>query len=227
MAVLVLPLVPAAVVEEMFQAGATRPLEAGQTLYDEGIDSQTVYVIIAGVMKLLVYSPSGTLALVALRGLGDFVGQHGALDGRPRASGAQALVQCELLSITSERFRGLVRAHPDLAMATLSGLSRQIRDATRHIAELNVEQAPVLVARRLLQLSVSPKLAPLRIADTEPIVVRSSLSQRDLAAWAGVSERSAGTVLHDFRDQGLIWTGRLRIEIHDLNGLRRAAGLLR
>lgn len=227
MAALSLPQVSPTVIDELYAAGTTCPLSPGQTLYEKGRESHTVYVVLEGVVKLILFSRSGGLALVALRGIGDLVGQHGALDGRSRSSGAEALVACELLCIPTRRFQGLLREHVDLAASIMYGLSRQVREATQHIAEMNEEQASVLIARRLIQLAVSPKLAPLRNDDGDPIVVHSPMSQRDLASWAGVSERSTGAALQELRNEQLISTGRLRIDILDLNGLRAKAGVLR
>ena len=55
------------------------------------------------------------------------------------------------------------------------------------------------------------------------VVIEPALSQSDLAGWAGVSHRSAAAALHEFRNDGLISTHRLRIDILDLDGLERRA----
>ena len=59
----------------------------------------------------------------------------------------------------------------------------------------------------------------LRERRDHPIVIEPALSQRDLAGWAGVSDRSAAAALQQFRSEGLVRTGRLRMEILDLEAL--------
>ena len=217
--------IPGHVLADLHEAGSVKQLGAGVTLYHQGQEPHTVYLVLAGVMKLVVVSRSGSQSVAALRGVGNIIGQHGALDDRPRPAGAEALVDSEVLGIATPLFQGLLRTYPVLSAVLLRELSRQMREAIRHIVELSDEHTSCVIARRLLQLAVDPLLAPLRFDERDPIVVQSPMSQRDLAAWAGISERSAGTALQQFRNEGLIATSRLRVEFLDLDGLRAHAGL--
>lgn len=227
MAVVVLEKVSPRILSDLRDAGSIHELEAGHKLFDQGQASHTVYLVLSGIVKLLLVSRNGGQSLLALRGVGELVGHYGALDGKPRAAAADSVVPSEVLGIAHTRFLELLRVHPELSLAIMAELSGQVREAAGHIAHLTDEQAGFLMARRLVQLAVEPKLAPLRNDAEEPIVIQSPFSQQDLAAWAGVSARSAAIALAGFRDNGLIRTGRLRIEIRDLNGLRIRAGLLK
>ncbi|GAA3308369.1 hypothetical protein GCM10020219_009520 [Nonomuraea dietziae] len=49
------------------------------------------------------------------------------------------------------------------------------------------------------------------------------LSQDELAGWTGASREAVSKALRTLRDRGLIETGRRRVVVHDLDGLRRRA----
>ena len=49
------------------------------------------------------------------------------------------------------------------------------------------------------------------------------MSQQDLAGWAGVSRDGVVRALKELRDDGLITTGRGRIEVLDLYAISRRA----
>ncbi len=214
---------PPALATGLQESGFIRILTPAEQLYSEGAYSNSVYVVLDGLVQLAKYSPSGGHTLVAIRGAGDLVGQHSALDGGPRLVDASALTPTRLVCMLRSRFESLVRDDPDVALLLLGELSGYVRELVDHVGELLDEKVAVLMARRLVQLAVDPKLEPLRTMEGHTIVIQSLMSQANLAGWAGVSQRAAGAALHDFRDEGLISTSRLRIEILDLTGLRRRA----
>ena len=49
------------------------------------------------------------------------------------------------------------------------------------------------------------------------------LSQDELAGWTGASREAVSKALRSLRDRGLIETGRRRVVIYDLEGLRKRA----
>ncbi len=214
---------PAALGEGLQTAGFLRSLKAGETLYAEGSQSDSAYVVLQGLVRLSKVSPNGNRALVAVRGRGEFLGQYSALDSKPRIATARALTPAQLWCVLRPNFIEALNDNPDLTQLVLVGLCGQVRDTASHIVELLDEDVTVLIARRLVQLATEPKLGPLRRRSSDNTVVIESVSQSDLAGWAGVSQRSAGLALHDFRSEGLIATSRLRVEVLDLEGLRRRA----
>lgn len=209
---------PPALANGLPKAGFMRSLSAGETLYAEGSQSDTAYVVLRGLVRLSKVSPNGNQALVAVRGRGELVGQHSALDSRPRISAAQALTPSQMFCMLRSHFIEALKNDSDLARFVFVGLCEQVRETVGHIVELLDEDATVLVARRIFQLATEPRLEPLRRRSGNTVVV-DSISQLDLAGWAGVSQRSTGMALRDLRDCGLVATSRLRLEVLDLDGL--------
>ena len=213
---------PPALANGLPRAGFVRSLAAGEPLYAEGSQSDTAYVVLQGLIRLSKVSPNGSQALVAVRARGELVGQHSALDSRPRLSAAHALTDAQMFCMLRTHFIEALKNDSDLASFVFVGLCAQVRDTVGHIVELLDEDAPVLVAKRIVQLATEPRLEPLRRRSGNTIVV-DSISQLDLAGWAGVSQRSTAMALRDLRDRKLVATSRLRLEVLDLDGLRLQA----
>jgi CRP-like cAMP-binding protein len=103
----------------------------------------------------------------------------------------------------------------ELALTMLATFSAVVRRAVAHMLDLRVGDAESLVATRLMQLVGDPAFESIRLDRDGTIEIEMPMSQEELASWAGVSHRSATSVLQSFRDDGLISTSRYHLEIRD------------
>lgn len=195
-------------------------------LFHEGDHPGGAFLIDTGLLKLFKTTLDGSQALLALRGPGDIAGELGAIDGRPRAFSAIAAVDSQVIVIPRARMIALIRDTPDFAIALLSNLTLLLREAEFHVLALASGDASALVARRLLQLMDDPAYEALRLHRRGTTVIAMPLSQGEMASWAGVSLRSAAAVLKHLRDDSVVSTSRLHLEVHDRDELVRRAGSL-
>lgn len=192
-----------------------RKLERGARLYHEGDSPSEAFFVHSGLVKLVITADDGTEALVEFRGTGDFVGERSAVDGLPRTSSAVAAIDTSVTSVPRDDFISHIRHDADLALTMLTGFSVLVRTHVWHILDLTVGDAVTLVAGRLMQLVRDPIFDSLREDRNGTIVIEMPFSQQELASWAGVSHRSATGVLEQLREDRLISTSRLHLEIHD------------
>lgn len=203
-----------------------RPLPRNGWLFHEGDRSLDAFVIDTGLLKLFKTTVDGSQALVALRGPGEIVGELGAMDGQPRLLSAVAAVESQVTVLPGDRIINLLHGRPDFAAAMLSNLTIMVRQSAVHILALGSGDALALVARRLLQLVDDPTYGEVRSERAGTTVIDMPLSQQEVAAWAGVSLRSAASVLKQLRDDSIVSTSRLKLEVHDRDELERRAGSL-
>ncbi|MCH8161798.1 MAG: cyclic nucleotide-binding domain-containing protein, partial [Chloroflexi bacterium] len=64
----------------------------GSALFHEGDPGDSLYIVIEGGVRIVVASPKGEEATVALLGPGECVGDLALLDGKPRSASAEAAV---------------------------------------------------------------------------------------------------------------------------------------
>ncbi len=195
-------------------------------LFHEGDPSLDAFVIEEGLLKLFKTTLDGSQAMLALRGPGEIVGELGAIDGQPRMLSAVAAVDSQVTVIPGDRLIGLIHDRPEFAMMMLSNLTILLRQTAVHILALASGDALALVARRLLQLVDDPAYGAVRSERAGTTVIDMPLSQQEVAAWAGVSLRSAAAALKQLRDDSIVSTSRLQLEVHDRDALADRAGTL-
>ena len=196
-----------------------RRFRRGARLYHEGDPPSHAFVVHRGLVKLMKTTDEGVEALVEFRGSGHFVGECATIDGLPRSTTAVAATETCATPVSRVDLTRHLCHDADLAMAMISSLSDAWRHSVQHLLDLMVGDAVALVAARLLQLAEDPIFASVREERNGTIVIEMPMSQRELASWAGVSQRSATGVLGYLRERGHISTSRLHVEVHDPSAL--------
>jgi CRP/FNR family cyclic AMP-dependent transcriptional regulator len=201
--------------DDLLSRGVKRPFRRGAFIMTEGEASDHVVVLLSGRAKVSSYTMDGKEVVLAVRGPGELLGDFSALDGAPRSATVSALEPIEALILPSDRFTAFLEDHARLAILLLQTWSRRVRDADRKRVEFGAYDTPGRVARRLLELVE-------RYGEGDGPVKRIdlSLTQDELAGWTGSSREAVSKALREFRDRGLIETGRRSIKVLDVDALR-------
>ena len=203
-------------VEALRTAGRPRRWERGATIMTEGDTSDWVLVLTEGRVKVSSHTSSGTEVVLAVRGPGGLLGDMSAIDGSPRSATVTALEP--IAGIVIRDFTGFLREHGRIAVLLMQLVTARLRDADRKRIEYGAYDTTGRVATRLIELAE-------RYGEQTSSGVRVALplSQDELAGWTGASREAVSKALRTLRDRGLIETGRRRVVIHDLDGLRKRA----
>ncbi|MEV0589800.1 Crp/Fnr family transcriptional regulator [Nonomuraea cavernae] len=202
---------------EAFRAvGRPRRWERGATVMTEGDTSDWVLVLTEGRVKVSSHTSSGTEVVLAVRGPGGLLGDMSAIDGSPRSATVTALEP--IAGFVVRDFPAFLQAHGRIAVLLMQLVTGRLRDADRKRIEYGAFDTTGRVATRLLELAE-------RYGEKTNSGVRVALplSQDELAGWTGASREAVSKALRTLRDRGLIETGRRRVVIHDLEGLRKRA----
>jgi CRP-like cAMP-binding protein len=97
--------------EALMAVASRRRVEAGAILMEEGDKADYVIVILNGWTKICIQA-HGSERVVAKRGPGQLVGEHGALQINVRSASVVALEAVEALAVRTEDFAAFTRAHP-------------------------------------------------------------------------------------------------------------------
>ncbi len=203
-----------------------RRLACRRWLFHEGDRTDDAYLVVSGLIKLIKTSSNGSEVLLAIRGAGDLVGELSTMDGEPRLVSAVTMTESHVISIGRVHLISVMRERQDLTLALLANLTSQLRSMAFHTLAVTADDSRALVARRLFQLASEPRFESLRSNRESSIVVEMPVSQRELATWAGASHRSTVGVLEQLRNDEIITTSRLHLEVLDLAGLQLRAGSL-
>lgn len=190
----------------------------GATIHHEGEPAKSLFLVAHGKVKLLQHSFSGDDVVLDLLTQGDLFGGLAVLGHRRYPLTAVAQTGCCVLAITTADFRHLLRAHPEVALATLDGVADDLEAAHDTIHAISTLPVEARIASTLLRLA--DRLGEI---DGEGVLIQSPLSQQDLAAMVGTTAETASRVISSLRRSNYVETGRQWIRICDRDGLERIA----
>jgi CRP/FNR family cyclic AMP-dependent transcriptional regulator len=186
-----------------------RRFRRGEVVYHTEDLPGSVYVVLEGLLKLQLQSPSGKRLTMSWIRPGSFFGTISLLDGQERLADAVAIEPSELLVLNRDSFRELLRAYPRQAEALLEITAARWRNTLRRLAEQAFLDVPGRLAKTLLDWRPA--------GDSEAVRIRQS----ELAAMVGTSRESVGRWLKTFAEAGYIESKRGRILVLKPEELRR------
>src|SRR5512145_643912 len=125
---------------------------AGATLFREGEDGRSMYVVLRGEVEVTKRSHRGTDARMALLGPGDWFGEMAIVDVQPRSASILALAPTSLLAVTTndldQLYRHDLKAYAIIVLNLARELSRRLRVADAILADLIANVFDTIYARR-------------------------------------------------------------------------------
>ena len=191
-----------------------RPFVQGDVLYREGDPSTHAFLLHQGRVRLLKRVRMVERSLSVLRP-GDLFGEGAILDGAVRLSTAVALSDGIMLSLDKPALRAILERFPQVAERIITLLVRRVRDAE--------DQIEVLLLRDTQSKVVS---ALLKMARNQPGPVELMVSPVDLSSRVGLDVDTVKRTVQRLRDQQYLRIVGERVEIPDVDALRRLYALL-
>lgn len=193
---------------------STQTFQRGDTIFHEGSVGSTLYIIVAGQVRVYTTSEAGQELTVTMFREGDFFGEMALLDGQPRAASAEAMCRTTTLSLQRAAFLHAINACPPIAASVLEVLTLRLRQSNAIANQLANMSASQRVVRQLLGLATR-----YGIADGGVIGIDLHLTQDDLASLSGTTRETVNRVLAHLREQGLIRVERAHVSVLNLDQL--------
>ena len=165
----------------------------GSVIMAEGDPVDSLYIVISGRLKVMMGEADGKEVILGILGPGEFFGEMGLIDDRPRSASVIAIEPCELLSVTKRAFKKCLLENYQVAMTVLRVLVRRLREADRKIGSLAMLDVYGRVARLLLDMSET--------VDGQKVVTKR-LPKQDIAKMIGASREMVSMVMRDLELSG-------------------------
>ena len=203
-----------------------RQYSARDTVVHEGDPHTSVYLVASGHVAVRVCARRGPALTLAVVGPGGSFGEVSATSPRGfRTSEVVALDPVRVGVVPGRVFDRLRHSSPTLNSTLAEILALRVQELITRFEQTLRESVPRRTARCLLELAdsfTSPSTGsapPSSRNPDSPVVI--PLTQDDLAGLVGATRASVNQALQTLHSTGLVRTGRGRIEVTDVRGLRR------
>ena len=188
------------------EIATTRNLVAGEVLFEQGDDGDTLYLIEDGVLEVSVLSSEGRKLYLELMHPGEFLGEIALLDPGARTATISARESTRLLCISRSDLVDACRSSPDLGLGVATIAARRLREISQKLHEQVFLPLPARLARKIIH-----------IARNDDDTIR--LSQSDLAEFVGATREAVSKTLKQWEQTGIITLGRQKVIINDQDAL--------
>jgi CRP/FNR family transcriptional regulator, cyclic AMP receptor protein len=191
-----------------------RPFVQGEILFREGEPATEAYLLHQGRIRLLKRVRMVERSLSVLRP-GDLFGEGALMDNALRSSTSVALSDGVALALDKAALRKIVEQFPLLSERILTQLVKRLRDAEDQIEVLMLRDTQSKVVSALLKMARG-NAGPIELV----------VSPVDLSSRVGLDVETVKRAVQRLRDQQYLRIVGEKVEIPDVDALRRLYGLL-
>lgn len=109
---------------------------AGQEIFHAGAVGDACYVVIDGTIEISVDLPKGPF-VIGTMGSNEIMGEIAIFGHVPRTATATAKTRVEVLRISADLFRSVIRENPDAAVELIRILAARLANTTAHLSRLS------------------------------------------------------------------------------------------
>ena len=193
------------------EASVSRTLRRGDVLFQEGAESDHLYIVEDGRIAIASRSIDGRESVFALMERGDLFGEMPLLDGIGRSAEARALEPSQVIEVPYDPVRAAFEAKPELLWGVVALLAGRLRSMDSALADSVFLDVTGRTAKRLLELAGGQDEFQLPV------------TQEELAGMVGASRERVNKAIASFVRLGWIDQSERRYVILAREQLTRRA----
>jgi CRP/FNR family cyclic AMP-dependent transcriptional regulator len=176
-----------------------------EIIFTQGAAADAVFYIKKGKVKVTVVSKLGKEAVVAILGIGEFVGE-GCLSGQPkRLATASAMAECVTMRVGKTEIQRVLRDEPAFSQIFMSHMLARNARVEEDLLDQLFNSTEKRLARLLLLLANFGK-------EGQPQPLIAKISQETLAEMIGTTRSRVSHFMNKFRQSGFIdYNGHLEV----------------
>ncbi|MDQ5849926.1 MAG: Crp/Fnr family transcriptional regulator [Pseudomonadota bacterium] len=185
---------PGPLLDEIAALATVRSFPKRSIVVSEGDDTDSVYVVLSGKMRVFVSDENGREVQLNQLGPGEYFGEI-TLDGGPRSASVTALEDCRCAVVKRAELMPLMERSPQFALHLVRKLASRVRALTENVRSLALMDVYGRVARLLLELAEEKD---------GRLVVSEPLTHKDIASRVGCSREMISRIFSDLAEGGYI-----------------------
>lgn len=195
-----------------------RRFESGEVLFREGEIGTEAFLLQEGRVRLIKKVRGAERSLMVLKP-GDLFGESALIVGAARSSTAIALAPGMALALDQATLQNLLEKNPGVASRIVHQLVKRLRDAEDHIEIMMLTDTQSKVVNALLKLAQEARSGGATGA-------AFTISPMELSTRVGLDVDTVKRAVQQLREGQYLKVADERLEIPDLEGLRRLYALL-
>ena len=192
--------------------GEVLDFKKGESIYEEGLHSNKVYLILKGIVKTHKMDENGKELITALYEPDDFLGFTSFEDNIPYQESATAVEDVELAAIFKTDLKEILGKSKDVTLELVNVLTENLSEIKKQLLQMAYSSVRKKTAQTILQF--------VKVMHKKP-EEGIKISRYDLANVAGIATESLIRTLSGFKKEGIIEIEGRNIKILDLQALER------
>lgn len=144
--------VPEETVLRVLSSSSVRRFERGETIFMQGDDANTIYIVISGWVKLYRTALNGAEAVVEVFTKGHSFGEAVAFRGDCYPVSAEATTSCKLFRISAQNYMDMMRKEPDMCLSILAATFSHLHSLVLQVEQIKAQSAAQRVAQFLYSM---------------------------------------------------------------------------
>ena len=194
-------------------ANVTRSItfKKGDTIYRAGDQSDSLYIVSSGKIKIYRLSESGKEQLLRILNPGDFTGELALFSETVHEAYAEAIVETSVCTIKRFELQELLIKYPSISLMLMAEFSHRLEQSEKQMTRFATERVETRIAMFLLE-NIDNEVIP--------IDVTLPMNKKDMASYLGTTPESISRKLTELEELGLIkQLSNKKIRILDVDGL--------
>lgn len=198
--------------KEFFKKEKLKTYEAGDSIFESGHISNSIYLIQKGVVKTFKLDENGKELITSIQKVNDIFGNLSFTKPSHVSEFASALEGTSVFEISIDKVKQLFNEHPQVMFEFIDQLGDHLSETKSQLMDMAYSSVRRKTAQSILLFSErlkKNKLSQIRI------------SRADLAAVAGIASESLIRTLSTFKKEGIIDVEGRNIKINDFEALEQ------
>ena len=198
--------------DELARQCRFRRYAEGEHIIDGQSAGRDVYFVVAGIVRVVNYSPSGREVAFDDIPAGHIFGELAALDGGPRSAFVQAQARgATAAAMPPDIFLDLLARHPKVCLEIMRRLARVVRFSTERIMDLSTVGANNRVHAELLRLAQAAGQTSGNSSVISPIPHHA-----DIASRVSTTRETVARVFSELTRAGMLERNKSALVVRDV-----------
>ncbi len=178
--------------EQIMDLSKTLHYKKGDIIYSAGDNSESLFIVHIGKVKLYAIDDSGKEHLLDVLNTGDYIGETSLFLSSKHDNYAEAVEDTSICAIYKDDLLKLLNKHPIISIKILEEFSKRLKSSQTQATRLIAKSTDTRLALYLIENANSQDL------------IKLNISRKDLANFLGMSPETLSRRFKTFEDIGLI-----------------------